>query len=645
MEELMNLSKAFLLFGSDNPLKDEVKHLISLAEELEQKSMNTKEALLMSKNKIDNIQAQFDIPGLIEKLNKYITIENQIRFLECGQVLHQLDNLTHNNKQTNSIPSQITNLVLTLKYKAPSIIPNNSILRQKVNEVANKIKSTQLDLFHSKFEDHLHIETSHATHTTQTTSTASTHDELGRSRSDISSSNNNNSWILFLEQSREWLLAYTCISLLPILNSESCKVMIKDTYIEALDQALTPLWGRFYFQLSYTRETFAELTNTTTSTTNTETNTTTNTTNSNTNTNNSIESLLWTFSYTRTFLDMVLGLVSELAESSVLQGIYEYNYDTIAMEYVIDKIIKFIRAHYADIIVLYTPLLLQTSQSTSYDIHIVILVEYAFDLDDYIHQYLLLHSKSGHNSDLSLTYRLTISQVLCESKAFYIKWLHIEHNNYLQYILNLVVKYDNMISFDFGVSAAYRFDLYQNSGGGTQVEAHSTGTYGSGTGNYIRRGKDSCYRCIYELTKLFILSTQRYQYLSLAGQNTLSALILEPLLSYIVGLLLYFTKADPLLYAISHKTSFYFTEIVTEEMIYNYKQGQNVYPKCDHVYPKGQIAYPKGDSVYPKVLEEYLSSLYYFEKCLCSPFICTDIYVRDTNRYVLFCVCVYIYVY
>ena len=296
MEELMELSKAFLLFGSDNPLKDEVKYLLSIAEELEQKSINTKEALLISKNKIETIQAQFDIPGLIEKLNKYITIENQIKFLECGEILHQLDNLalnSNNNKQTNSISSQITNLVLALKNKAPSIIPNNSILRQKINEVSTKIKSTQLALFHSKFEDHLHIETSHTTSTT-----TPTHDELGRSRSDISNSNNNNSWVLFLEQSREWLLAYTCISLLTILNSESCKVMIKDTYIEALDQALTPLWGRFYFQLSYTRETFAEHTTTTTTNNNAYTTTNSNTNNNinSTNTTGSIESLLWTFS-------------------------------------------------------------------------------------------------------------------------------------------------------------------------------------------------------------------------------------------------------------------------------------------------------------------------------------------------------------
>jgi hypothetical protein len=106
--------------------------------------------------------------------------------------------------------------------------------------------------------------------------------------------------------------------------------------------------------------------------------------------------------------------------------------------------------------------------------------------------------------------------------------------------------------------------------------------------------KSACYGGIYHCMKLFLLLCQRYQYLPVVVVDCLSSVVLEPLLVLCIALFIYYIKITPFLYAVSSNVPSYLTEFLTHEIVLQYNSKK----------------------IYPKLLQDYLTSIRYFEQCL-----------------------------
>jgi hypothetical protein len=131
-------------------------------------------------------------------------------------------------------------------------------------QVVSSLKKSVLKAFHAEFEVRL---------------------EDNRESSDAKTM-----WSTFLGAARDQLLAYALISLLPVVISDSINLIL-EKYIAALDEALTPLWGRFHSHLSSARE------------------------------SQSFEQVLWTFSYAKSFISLSIDLCFQLTDTGQLQDL------------------------------------------------------------------------------------------------------------------------------------------------------------------------------------------------------------------------------------------------------------------------------------------------------------------------------------
>ena len=196
----------------------------------------------------------FRSPDLVGKMQHYSLLKSQVQILILSQKLSDLQNFSH----VRCIPDLVQNLMNSL----PKNLQSSCKIYKNIITSVSVLKCTLLRSFHADFDAHL--------------------------ETNAESTDAKEMWSTFLGTARDWLLAYALVSLLPALISDSRNSII-EKYTDALDEVLTPLWGRFHFHLSSARE------------------------------SKSFEQFVWTFSYAKSFLTLLIDLCTQLTSTGQLQ--------------------------------------------------------------------------------------------------------------------------------------------------------------------------------------------------------------------------------------------------------------------------------------------------------------------------------------
>jgi hypothetical protein len=462
---------------------------------------------------------------IINKLKHYIYRKNVYKLLQLSVSLNELNQICLKNHF-----HQVPDLILQIIHEAP-MIPNNSHIKNLLLKSVSKIRQQQLLYFQNDFEKHLIYESGNSGNiNTNTTEPISTDNN----------NNNNDDWESFLAHSKVWLLAYTSVSLLPVILTET-KSLLPERYLEYLDEALTPLWGRFHFHLCVSQDNiqnsvFHIMNNAYTHTNNT--NSSSISSNSNSSTASSSLSLYhnhlqWIFTYSRNFLHLILGLCTEMAQSKQLQQLLLvtsdkphqppppqqqqsiFHGDVLVKTYILDKAVKFLRAYVAHVLVI---ILSSTDRSNNnnnnnngnksnsaaageLENHILMaLVNEILSLDHYCQ---LIHTtKNNTHAATTATItttpadtRLRISAIVYDARDGYYRWLLTEHTSFTQTLWTYLSAPNDLFVCEFGLTDRSTDNIKH------AVTAQSP----------KGRGYNCCYKSVYQCMKLFILGSQRYQ--------------------------------------------------------------------------------------------------------------------------------------
>lgn len=203
---------------------------------------------------IEVFRSKVDDTDLLKKVGQYSSLQDQIQLLILAKALSGLQRFAH----VRDIPDLIHGLMSTL----PKHLQSTCKIYKNIIVTVTNMKASLLQSFHSDFNSHL--------------------------ESNEDSEDAKEMWSNFLIVARDWLVAYALVSLLPTLISDS-RSQILEKYTDALDEALTPLWGRFHFHLTTARE------------------------------SKSFEQFVWTFSYAKSFVALLIDLCTQLTSTGQLQ--------------------------------------------------------------------------------------------------------------------------------------------------------------------------------------------------------------------------------------------------------------------------------------------------------------------------------------
>ena len=217
----------------------------------ELKTLSSFESVLQA---VSDFRSKIDDPDLVGKMQHYSLLKSQVQMLILSQKLSDLQNFSH----VRCIPDLVQNLMNSL----PKNLQSSCKIYKNIIAGVSVLKCTLLRSFHADFDAHL--------------------------ETNAESTDAKEMWSTFLGTARDWLLAYALVSLLPALISDSRNSII-EKYTDALDEVLTPLWGRFHFHLSSARE------------------------------SKSFEQFVWTFSYAKSFLTLLIDLCTQLTSTGQLQ--------------------------------------------------------------------------------------------------------------------------------------------------------------------------------------------------------------------------------------------------------------------------------------------------------------------------------------
>lgn len=168
---------------------------------------------------------RLDTARLMQKIENYIKLRLKIQHMSLMRAMHQL----RRYKSVKDIPG----LIFAVRDDVPGVLLPHSRIKKVVMDTVNEIKQKLLAQFHQLLENHL---------------VASQNDSISDDNIDRRSAARNAQWTAFLSQARDWLLAYTMVSLLPTVLTET-QAMILEKFQSTLDEALTPTWGRYHFHL------------------------------------------------------------------------------------------------------------------------------------------------------------------------------------------------------------------------------------------------------------------------------------------------------------------------------------------------------------------------------------------------------------
>jgi hypothetical protein len=450
------------------------------------------------KERVMTITDQLENNSFQENLEKYMQTKYKLQLFILAKAMKELENCSN--------VLEFPNIILNIKSKVPKIINDRSKIKQLVQNTILTKKKTLLEKFYAYFEEQFHE--SNTLHDIQ---------------EDLNETKSTSNWELFLQRSRNWLLSYTLVSLLSATLFTTSKNTILETFQDSLDTALTPLWGRFYYHLQISLE------------------------------SKSKQQIMWTFYYAKSFIEMLFNLIIAITQSKELIQLYELNYLLAAKNQILEKSIKFLKAHIASIFVLefipwnenLNPL---NSQSNLLDPklkYLLQIIEEIFELDSWLLTYYTLEEDPEPNatrssffpsSSLSGGRRLGITEVIYDSKEIFHHWLLSERTLVIDKIKLFLTTEGKTFSL---ISPAHPpVALSESHVPRTNESSHQL----------------KCYYGIYECLSYFLLLSERYSLFPPFAQNILSEVILEPLLCFMLGLLLYHLRSVKILFQISINT-------------------------------------------------------------------------------------------
>ena len=406
--------------------------------------------------KVNHMQSILGATDVHTKLKLHAELTVKIQLLTLADTLNNLLNFSH----VSAIPTLVFGVVNSL----PSYIPETATIRRRMHDVVQEVKSALLTSFHTEFESHL---------------------EQKRDANDAKAM-----WSSFLGGARDWLLGFALVSLLPLLISDA-QSLIMERYTEALDEALTPLWGRFHFHLTSARE------------------------------SRSVDQLVWTFNYAKSFVAMLIDLCTQLTSAGQLQRLHAGDYKTVALVHIVDKSIRFMRAHLAQSIVDFSPMTRIVCAQV---------VERSLDLDSTLAKYTIALPP------------LSISAVLYDARAVHQLWVESDREFFTQFMVKVCGESTDII---YGFRTAF----HQQS---TERGANEVSTSPSSSSSSTSKRQSRCYHGIYDCLYVFSLALKRYENLPTASHDIFSGAILEPLLAIAVALFLYRIRANLALYCIAN---------------------------------------------------------------------------------------------
>ena len=238
------------------------------------------ENLSLKFSDIADIKSIFNQSNIIDAIKKFKQLKLEYQLLLAARDINLLNQNTP------------VNLILPCVININKNFPKNLSLDLKIYDVLrDKLKNLQSQLikqFHILLSSHFNRAT-----------------EFNLS-SEI--------WVVFFKDAKHFLQAYISVSLLYnviLFNSSS----VLDKFKDCIDNALTPLWGRFHFHLLKGRE------------------------------ENSQEQYLWTFTYAETFFNMITNLCVNSISWNELNSLYPLEYEIATKSYIVDKICKFLKLH------------------------------------------------------------------------------------------------------------------------------------------------------------------------------------------------------------------------------------------------------------------------------------------------------------
>ena len=407
----------------------------------------------------DLTMSLMDMAAAVQALSDLeVHIENDVE--ECE--LQHIHRVTR-DRAIYAIPALVYDIFTKVPLKSQTLtaLPRSSRLFVLLLDTVSRLKSRMLQQFISQFENLLSNK-----YDEPNASNANSEASLSSSKSFSTSSTS--LWQQFLKTSRNWLLAFCMLSILPVSLSETPQA-VQDAYVRAVDEVLAPLWGRFRFHLK--QSTGADLRKT----------------------GNRPESgdvgyvskrqVLWTFQYCRSFARLLLDLCSQItlpnpestaepmpkastrtssADGAVCladllrelpsivgpppQQIDIASLRMASQKFLLTKCVNFFQAHLAEVLVTLTPLdaasVLKSAATveplSKSDMFILNLVEHSLSLDSDLGKLLLGQEqdsaeitgaaasldKSGVDVSAShVPLQHTCIEVICAAKPVLTQWM------------------------------------------------------------------------------------------------------------------------------------------------------------------------------------------------------------------------------
>jgi len=464
-EDLKACAEEFLLYGIDSESalsnKEASERLLLKWEDILKEKVMFDEHLSMALTDAYRCLAELQKHDIASLFKIYVMKQTEIQLITVAKALEKL--------QQYSSVLQIPNLVLEVLRSIPKPIPTESKLLQTLSNTILRLKAVLLNSFHEKFEKHM----------------SESEDSMDPQKA----------WASFLSDARDWLLAYTMVSLLPYTLSDTN--LLVEKYKETLDSVFTPLWGKFHFYLTNSRDT------------------------------HSTQQLIWSFTYAKNFFYLLRGLCVELTSSSKLQQLHATNYKTAGIIYISNKITRFMRAHLAYIIVSFSPLNTYFCSE---------LIEQSLELD-----HIILEASAPE---------LFLSEVLTDSKTILVQWLAADQTYFMNSIVEACSKAESVFQCRFTSSIFNHTENIDNfiEENDSHLSSYSSSFTAIQTAHLPTT---RCYHALYDCLNLVILSCQRYATLPAQAQNVFCEIIIEPLLCICLGILLYRVRSCDVLCNIS----------------------------------------------------------------------------------------------
>jgi len=421
---------------------------------------------------------------ILGKYKQYRLLTIKIQLLQVADSLRRLKGYC----DICEIPA----LVLEVYERVPRALPPHARINLMLKDIVAQLRLELLKQFHAQFEEHLNE------------SNTSDQQQQQQERSSSGISDAGAVWVAFLSSAKDWLLAYALVSLLPAALSES-QARVLELYQEVLDEALTPMWGRFRFHLTAAREDASE------------------------------EQLMWTFKYAQSFLQLLYDLCSHITSAGGrLQQLCEGNYHEAGQQHLTDKTARILRAHLAQVLVDHQPI------SSSFCMQ---LVDKVLEID-------LFLSKGGTQPST------LVCTVLYDAREVHTTWLFADFGRVKDLVVKSCANLSQVFSSAFGsetlVESEHATTTGGGGGGGGGGEEELYNTSSAKPMRSRRRNEHRCYKATYDLLSLFLLASERYRFLPPGSQDLFAEFVLEPVLATAVSLFLLRIRSDPVLWNIWH---------------------------------------------------------------------------------------------